>query len=43
MREDDVGPALPTEAVLSNAPQADGTFFMVPKVIGGAAAEDSAG
>jgi len=32
---------LPTEAVLQNAPEADGPFFKVPKVIGGD--EDSAG
>ena len=40
-REDVVEPSLPLEKVLQNAPQADGTFFMVPKVIGGD--EDSAG
>jgi len=32
---DDVPAAsLPTEAALANAPQRDGAFFMVPKVIG---------
>jgi aspartyl-tRNA(Asn)/glutamyl-tRNA(Gln) amidotransferase subunit C len=40
-REDVVEPSLPLEKVLQNAPQADGNFFMVPKVIGGD--EDSAG
>src|SRR5678815_4368054 len=32
---------LPTDAVLRNAPETDGPFFKVPKVIGGD--EDSAG
>jgi len=41
LREDTVGPALPIEQVLQNAPEADGPFFKVPKVIGGD--EDSAG
>jgi len=40
-REDIVGPALPVEKVLQNAPETDGPFFKVPKVIGGD--EDSAG
>ena len=40
-REDVVGPALPLEAVLRNAPDAETPFFKVPKVIGGD--EDSAG
>jgi aspartyl-tRNA(Asn)/glutamyl-tRNA(Gln) amidotransferase subunit C len=35
LREDDAGPALPLEKVLANAPQTDGPFFSVPKVIGG--------
>ena len=34
-------PALPLEKVLQNAPETDGPFFKVPKVIGGD--EDSAG
>ena len=34
-------PALPLEKVLQNAPDTDGPFFKVPKVIGGD--EDSAG
>jgi len=42
LRDDSVGPALPLEKVLQNAPDADGPFFKVPKVIGGAD-EDSAG
>ena len=36
MREDQVGalrPSLPRETALRNAPQTDGTFFKVPKVI----------
>jgi len=41
LREDVVQPALSTQAVLQNAPDTDGPFFKVPKVIGGD--EDSAG
>lgn len=33
MREDRAGGCLPREAALSNAPESDGTFFKVPKVI----------
>ena len=40
-RDDAVAPALPLEKVLQNAPDTDGPFFKVPKVIGGD--EDSAG
>ena len=40
LREDVVGPALPLEKVLGNAPQREGNFFAVPKIIG--ADEDSA-
>jgi aspartyl-tRNA(Asn)/glutamyl-tRNA(Gln) amidotransferase subunit C len=40
LREDVVQPALPTEVVLRNAPDTDGPFFKVPKVIGD---DDSAG
>jgi aspartyl-tRNA(Asn)/glutamyl-tRNA(Gln) amidotransferase subunit C len=40
LREDVVRPALSTDAVLQNAPQRDGPFFQVPKVIGD---DDSAG
>jgi aspartyl-tRNA(Asn)/glutamyl-tRNA(Gln) amidotransferase subunit C len=41
LREDVAGPALTREKVLGNAPETDGPFFKVPKVIGGE--EDSAG
>ena len=41
LREDEVQPSLPVEKVLENAPERDGDFFRVPKVIGGD--EDSAG
>lgn len=41
LREDIVGPSLQPQQVLQNAPQTDGPFFAVPKVIG--ADEDSAG
>ena len=41
LRDDVVEPSLPVEQVLSNAPESDGPFFKVPKVIGGD--EDSAG
>ena len=41
LREDVPGPALPLDKVLQNAPDSDGPFFKVPKVIGGE--EDSAG
>ncbi len=41
LREDVVTPSLPVEKVLQNAPETDGAFFKVPKVIGGD--EDSAG
>jgi aspartyl-tRNA(Asn)/glutamyl-tRNA(Gln) amidotransferase subunit C len=40
-REDVVEPSLPLDKVLQNAPDSDGPFFKVPKVIGGD--EDSAG
>jgi aspartyl-tRNA(Asn)/glutamyl-tRNA(Gln) amidotransferase subunit C len=33
MREDKTGPSLPREAVMENAPESDGAFFKVPKVI----------
>jgi aspartyl-tRNA(Asn)/glutamyl-tRNA(Gln) amidotransferase subunit C len=35
LREDVVEPSLPLEEVLKNAPETDGPFFKVPKVIGG--------
>ena len=41
LRDDVVEPSLPLERVLMNAPETDGPFFKVPKVIGGD--EDSAG
>ena len=41
LREDVVEEAMPLEKVLGNAPERDGDFFAVPKVIGGD--EDSAG
>ena len=41
LREDVIEPSLPLEQVLANAPDTDGPFFKVPKVIGGD--EDSAG
>jgi aspartyl-tRNA(Asn)/glutamyl-tRNA(Gln) amidotransferase subunit C len=33
MREDKAGPSLAREAVMENAPETDGAFFKVPKVI----------
>jgi aspartyl-tRNA(Asn)/glutamyl-tRNA(Gln) amidotransferase subunit C len=42
LREDIAGPALSVDQVLQNAPDTDGPFFKVPKVIGGGD-EDSAG
>ncbi|GAA4456307.1 Asp-tRNA(Asn)/Glu-tRNA(Gln) amidotransferase subunit GatC [Nibrella saemangeumensis] len=33
MRDDVIGQHLPREQALSNAPQQDGTFFQVPKVL----------
>ena len=41
LREDVVKPGLDLDKVLQNAPDSDGPFFKVPKVIGGD--EDSAG
>jgi aspartyl-tRNA(Asn)/glutamyl-tRNA(Gln) amidotransferase subunit C len=41
LRPDVAAPGLPLEQVLQNAPETDGPFFKVPKVIGGD--EDSAG
>lgn len=35
LREDVAGEALPLDQVLQNAPETDGPFFKVPKVIGG--------
>jgi aspartyl-tRNA(Asn)/glutamyl-tRNA(Gln) amidotransferase subunit C len=41
LRDDVIQPSLSLEQVLQNAPETDGRFFKVPKVIGGD--EDSAG
>jgi aspartyl-tRNA(Asn)/glutamyl-tRNA(Gln) amidotransferase subunit C len=41
LRDDRAEPALPLEDVLRNAPDTDGPFFKVPRIIGGD--EDSAG
>ena len=41
LRDDVVGEPLPLEKVLQNAPERDGDFFAVPKIIGGD--EDSVG
>ena len=41
LREDVVEASLPLDQVLQNAPETDGPFFKVPKIIGGD--EDSAG
>ena len=41
LREDVVEPPLSIEQVLQNAPETDGRFFKVPKILGGD--EDSAG
>ena len=41
LREDVAEPGLTVEQVLQNAPDSDGAFFKVPKIIGGD--EDSAG
>ena len=41
LRDDVPGPGLARDAALRNAPETDGPFFKVPKVIGGD--EDSAG
>lgn len=35
VREDEVKPSLPIEEALKNAPSKTGSFFKVPKVIGG--------
>ena len=41
LREDVVEASMPLEKVLQNAPESEGAFFKVPKIIGGD--EDSAG
>lgn len=40
-RDDVIEPSLPLEKVLQNAPDSDGPYFKVPKILG--AEEDSAG
>ena len=35
LREDVAQPSLPHEAVLANAPERDGDFFVVPAILGG--------
>ena len=35
MREDEVRPGLPAEAMLANAPEREGDFFRVPRIIEG--------
>lgn len=35
LREDEVRPSLPTEAVLANAPERDGGYIVVPAILGG--------
>ncbi len=34
LREDALGPSIPREEALANAPESDGSHFKVPKVIG---------
>jgi aspartyl-tRNA(Asn)/glutamyl-tRNA(Gln) amidotransferase subunit C len=35
LREDVAGPSLEVDAVLANAPERDGDFFVVPAILGG--------
>ena len=35
LREDVAGPSLGADAVLANAPERDGDFFIVPAILGG--------
>jgi aspartyl-tRNA(Asn)/glutamyl-tRNA(Gln) amidotransferase subunit C len=35
LRDDVARPSLPAEAVLANAPECDGDFFVVPAILGG--------
>jgi aspartyl-tRNA(Asn)/glutamyl-tRNA(Gln) amidotransferase subunit C len=35
LREDVARPSMPVEDVLSNAPERDGAFFVVPAILGG--------
>jgi aspartyl-tRNA(Asn)/glutamyl-tRNA(Gln) amidotransferase subunit C len=43
LRDDEPGPVLPRGALLKNAPRHDGTFFLVPKVLGSAEAPSARG
>jgi aspartyl-tRNA(Asn)/glutamyl-tRNA(Gln) amidotransferase subunit C len=36
LRDDEVTESLPREAALSNAPQTDGKYFLVPQILDGA-------
>jgi aspartyl-tRNA(Asn)/glutamyl-tRNA(Gln) amidotransferase subunit C len=42
-REDEPRASLPREDALSNAPQSDGTYFVVPRIVGGADEDDVGG
>ena len=42
-REDGPRVSLPREDALANAPRSDGTYFVVPRIVGGADEEDDAG
>lgn len=33
LREDEIRPSLPLEEVLANAPESDGPFFVVPRIV----------
>lgn len=33
LRPDEVGPSLPTESALANAPAREGPFFLVPRIL----------
>jgi len=35
LRDDVAAPSMPSEAVLGNAPERDGEFFVVPAILGG--------
>jgi aspartyl-tRNA(Asn)/glutamyl-tRNA(Gln) amidotransferase subunit C len=35
LRDDVAAPSMPSEAVLRNAPERDGEFFVVPAILGG--------
>jgi len=42
-REDEPRPSLPRESALANAPQSGGTYFVVPRIVGGADEDDAGG